>query len=51
MSDDYLPLLLANMQQEIADLRQRVEMLEQATADMADEGEEPDTYMDGTPIR
>ena len=51
MSDDYLPLLLATMQQEMVNLRQRVEMLEQATADMVDEGEEPDTYMDGTPIR
>ena len=50
MSDAYLPMLLANMQQEIASLRMRVEALEMGQDDMDDEGQ-PATYMDGTPVR
>lgn len=46
MADDYLPLLMAHMQKAIADLTERVEALEAGM----DEGEEAETYMDGTPI-
>ena len=49
MSDAYLPMLLANMQQEIANLRMRVEALEEMVEQ--DESEdEAGTYMDGTPV-
>lgn len=47
MSDDYLPLLLANMQQTMADLRQRIEALEEQVASLSDEGEGP-RYLDGS---
>ncbi len=50
MSDAYLPMLLAKMQEEIASLRMRVEALEMGQDDMGDDGE-PATYMDGTPIK
>lgn len=49
MSDDYLPLMIATMQQEIVSLRQRVESLEEALGQDG-EGEQAGTYMDGTPI-
>ena len=48
MSDAYLPMLLANLQQEVANLRQRVEAIEDALDQ--DEDEQVGTYMDGTPI-
>lgn len=52
MSDNYLPMLLAHMQQEMAALRVRVEALEVGMEEVGgqeDEGE-PATYMDGSPI-
>ena len=48
MSDAYLPLLIANMQEEIKDLRARVESLEVMVEQGEDE--EPVTYMDGSPV-
>lgn len=48
MSDDYLPLLLANMQQTMADLRQRIEALEDQVASLSDEADEGPRYLDGS---
>lgn len=47
MSDDYLPMLIAKMQQDIAQLSERVEALEMGQ----DDEDAPATYMDGTPVR
>lgn len=44
MSDDYLPMLLAQMQQAMVDLRVRVEQLEEAVAEMTPEAQ----YLDGS---
>jgi hypothetical protein len=52
MSDDYLPLLLASLQERIAKLEARMDSLEAETYQAIDEDEAvPRTYMDGTPIR
>ena len=54
MSDDYLPLLLAQMQQEISSLREQVANLTARVDEIGqaidDDSEAPSTYMDGTPI-
>ena len=55
MSDDYLPLLLANMQQTVMDLRTRVQTLEEQMASLTqpdeyDDEEAAQQYMDGTPV-
>ena len=49
MSDDYLPLLLANMQQAMVELRLRVEALEDQVASLSDP-EEGGRYLDGSPV-
>lgn len=50
MSDDYLPMLLAGMQSEIKELKGRVEELEAAIGADPQDQDEPETYMDGTPV-
>lgn len=55
MSDDYLPLLLANMQQSVVELRQRVQALEEQMASLTqpdeyDDEEAAQVYMDGTTV-
>ena len=55
MSDAYLPLLLANMQQTVVGLRQRVQALEEQMASLSepqeyDDEEAAQAYMDGTPV-
>lgn len=55
MSDAYLPLLLANIQQTVVELRQRVQALEEQMASLSepqeyDDEEAAQAYMDGTPV-
>lgn len=51
MSDDWLKLLISGMQNEIKGLTARVEELEAALYGAEPQDlDEPETYMDGTPV-
>lgn len=53
MSDSFLPMLLANLQQTLVEQGRRIEALEQQMAQIQvveDEDGEPETYMDGSPV-
>lgn len=49
MSTDYVAMILADIQGQIRALNGRIDAIEDALA--ADEGDEVETYMDGTPVR
>ena len=51
MSDNYLPMLLAELQDRIGKLEARVQTLEADVYQPADDDDVPRTYMDGTPVR
>lgn len=50
MSDDWLKLLISGMQNDIKELKARVEELEAAIGAEPQDLDEPETYMDGTPV-
>lgn len=50
MSDDWLRLLISGMQDQIRALTARVEELEAAIGAEPQDLDEPETYMDGTPV-